>query len=179
MHLVFSGTRDWFLIHFGSFFRPKINNKSHQNQSKNPLNNRTRKQTYWNTTSFYGISVPLTILCNVAKSSTIELTSIKKQLSNQCCKLDRFLEPTWPYWGRIGGTKLGPIWSQVAPKSNLVIKKMTTCWTPFGSIFVDFGIQVGGILGPSWLQNRKQIDQTTIPKNDWKMSPKKSCGPCK
>ena len=60
------------------------------------------------------------------------------------------LQPTWPYFGRVVGAKLGPTGAQLAPKPySKITRKMITSWTHFGSIFGRFWIDFGELWGSS------------------------------
>ena len=101
------------------------------------------------TICFYSISVPSGILCNVAKSSKIDLTSIKKQLSKQCCKLDRF----WNQLGSILGGFWGASWCQNLKKIdlNMYYKNDDVCSCFYVALklnFAGFWLQLGPNLAP-------------------------------
>ena len=62
------------------------------------------------------------------------------------------LEPTWPYFGRVVGAKLGPTWAQVAPKPHLKSDQkndylLDLLWDDFWCILAP---KLGGKLGRSW-----------------------------
>ena len=121
---------------FGINLGPKINQQLIKNQSTNHPNDTTTKKTkILNITNVYGIIVPRAMLCYVRKSIKMVATSIKKQLTNQCSNFLWILEPTWLYFGRGLGVKMGPRWHQIAPKINpKTDQKMITLWVISRSI---------------------------------------------
>ena len=131
--------------------------------------------------SFYNTIVPWAMLCYVRKSITIEPTSIKKQLSNQCSNFDRnsHIHPNLAlFWEGLGsqvGAKMVPNRSKNQSKHRST--KMITFWIVSRSIFDRFwaptwGVQGGplgvrratfwaleALLEPRWSQEPPKIPQ--------------------